>query len=152
MKTIHLLLTPLLFLGLSSGLMAESPGAKSVTILAYDTMKYSVTQIDAHPGQKIVVQLKNEGTIAKDVMGHNWVLLKGGADAGAYASAAMTAKAEGYEPRSHADKVLASIPLLGPKETGRASFTAPSAPGSYAYLCSAPGHYAAGMKGMLVVK
>jgi azurin len=150
-KTKQLILASILGLALVVGLRAETP-IKTVSISAYDTMKYSVTQIEAHPGQKVVVELRNDGTIPKEVMGHNWILLKPGADSAAYAQAAMTAKAENYEPRSLADKILAAIPLLGPKESGRASFTAPQAPGNYPFFCSAPGHFAAGMKGMLVVK
>jgi azurin len=131
-------------------LHAESP--ISVVIGAFDTMKYSVNKIEAHPGQKVTVVLKNEGNIPKEAMGHNWVLLKAGVDPLSYATAAINAKAEGYEPKAQADKVLASIALLGPKETGKVSFTAPSAPGSYAYVCSFPAHCQAGMKGVLVVK
>jgi plastocyanin len=32
------------------------------------------------------------------------------------------------------------------------SFGAPAKPGSYTYLCTFPGHFVAGMKGVLVVK
>ena len=152
MKTKQLLLSSLLSLALVIGVNAEVPATKSVSINAFDTMKYSVSQIDARPNQKIIVELKNEGTIAKEVMGHNWVLLKPGSDVASYVQAAMTAKAENYEPKALAGKVLASITLLGPKETGHASFSAPAAPGTYPYFCSAPGHYAAGMKGLLIVK
>ena len=31
-------------------------------------------------------------------------------------------------------------------------FTAPAKPGSYTFFCTFPGHFAAGMKGVLVVK
>ncbi len=48
--------------------------------------------------------------------------------------------------------VLAFIPLLGPRETGEVTFTAPSEPGRYPFLCTFPGHYVIGMKGELVVK
>ncbi|MBI5766279.1 MAG: hypothetical protein HZA93_00675 [Verrucomicrobia bacterium] len=50
------------------------------------------------------------------------------------------------------DKVLATIGLLGPNETGEASFTAPTEPGEYPFLCSFPAHCQIGMKGVLVVK
>jgi uncharacterized cupredoxin-like copper-binding protein len=31
-------------------------------------------------------------------------------------------------------------------------FTAPQAPGEYPFICTFPGHYAIGMKGVLVVR
>jgi azurin len=114
-------------------------------------MKYSVTKIEAHPGQKVTVELRNDGTLPKEAMGHNWILLKAGTDATSYAMSSMTAKSENYQPKSLASRVIASIPMLGPKESGKVTFTAP-APGSYAYLCSFPGHAQAGMKGVLIVK
>jgi len=135
-----------------SGLSAAAGGAKTVVISAFDTMKYSVNTIEAHPGEKITVELKNEGNMPKEAMGHNWVLLKAGVDPQAYASAALTAKADDYQPKSMADKVIASIKTLGPKENGSVTFTAPAAPGKYAYLCSFPAHCQVGMKGVLGVK
>jgi azurin len=135
-----------------SGLAAAPKGAKTVVISAFDTMKYSVNTIEASPGEKITVQLKNEGNMPKEAMGHNWILLKAGVDPQSYANAAMTAKAEDYQPKAMADKVISSIKILGPKETGSVTFTAPAAPGKYAYLCSFPAHCQVGMKGVLIVK
>ena len=152
MKIKKVLFSSFLAFTIVTALNAATTGAKTVVVSAFDTMKYSVTKIEAHPGEKIVVELKNEGNVPKEAMGHNWILLKAGIDPLSYANAAMTAKAEGYEPKSHAGDVLASIRVLGPKESAKASFTAPSAPGTYVYLCSFPAHFQAGMKGILVVK
>ena len=149
MKTKYVVLSAALLLSVATCLGAET---KRVSISGYDTMKFSVTEIVASPGQQVIVELKNEGSLPKDAMGHNWVLLKAGVDPATYAKAAANAKAEGYEPKAMASKVIASIPLLGPKEKAVTSFTAPKVPGTYHYLCSFPGHEAAGMKGTLVVK
>jgi len=135
----------------ASSVIAAAPGPETVTISAFDTMKYSVNTIEAHPGQKVTVVLKNEGTLPKEAMGHNWVLLKAGVDPQSYANAAVNAKAEGFQPKALADKVIATIHVLGPKESGTVTFTAP-APGTYNYLCSFPAHCQVGMKGVLVVK
>ena len=147
-------ITALLFAVLLSlpPMWAASDIAKNVEITANDQMKFNVTRIDAQPGQAIRVQLTNNGTLPKEVMGHNWVLLKAGVDANAYAAAAMSSAKDNYEPKSMADQVLASIPLLGPKRQGEITFNAPTAPGTYQYLCSFPGHCLAGMRGQLVVK
>jgi azurin len=125
---------------------------KDVEIIANDQMKFSVTHIDAHPGETIHVVLSNTGTMPKTVMGHNWVLLTAGTDPNTYANAAGAAAGENYQPKAHADQVLASIPLLGPKKEGEVTFDAPLVPGKYFYLCSFPGHCQAGMRGELVVK
>lgn len=123
-----------------------------VAITANDSMKFSVTRIEAHPGQIIHVELLNQGTMPKAVMGHNWVLLKAGRDAAAYAAAASGATKENYQPAARADDVLAAILLLGPKQSGEVTFTAPAEPGHYPFLCTFPAHFQVGMKGELIVK
>ena len=131
----------------------DAPGAElNIAITANDSMKFSVTRIEAHPGQVIRVELLNQGTLPKEVMGHNWILLKAGQDAAAYAATAIAVPQEGYQPKSRAGDVLASIPLVGPKKSGEVTFTAPTVPGHYPYLCTFPAHYQAGMKGELIVK
>ena len=150
MKIIPTLLTLTLLFFASLGLQAADTVA--VTISAFDTMKYSVTKIEAKPGQKVTVELKNEGTLPKATMGHNWVLLTAGSDPKAYSAAAIKAREQDYQPAALASEVLASIRLLGPKESAKTTFTAPSAPGTYPFLCSFPAHMQAGARGVLIVK
>jgi azurin len=135
-----------------AGITASASGAKTINISAFDTMKYSVNTIEVSPGEKVTVTLKNEGSMPKAAMAHNWVLLAAGMDPNAYSRLAMTAAANNYQPKALASRVLASIPLLGPGESGSVTFTAPSTPGSYPYLCSFPAHCGAGMNGVLIVK
>lgn len=149
MRMKQIIFSSIFFLTLATGLKA---GGVKVDISASDTMKYNVTKIEAHPGEHVVVRLTNVGNLPKEAMGHNWVLLEAGVNPGAYAKLALTAKADNYQPRNLANKVIASIRILGPKESGSVSFTAPSAPGSYPYLCSFPAHFGAGMAGVLIVK
>lgn len=125
---------------------------KTVVITANDTLKFNVTQIEARPGEKIHIELRNQGTLPKDVMGHNWILLKAGSDPMAYAATAISAKNEGYQPQALADRVLVSIPLIGSRQTGEITFDAPTAPGDYPYLCSFPAHCQIGMRGDLIVR
>ena len=152
MKSKWLLLSTLLPIAVLPVLRAETPGPQTITIAAYDTMNYSVKKIQAIPGQKLVVVLKNEGTLPKKVMAHNWILLKGGVTADSYAKAAL--KADQFEPPALANEVIASVPALGPGESATATFTAPSVPGNYYYLCTAVGHTmgGGGMRGLLIVK
>lgn len=151
MKTTTILLLSLALLPLAARPLLAA-GAETVSIKAYDTMKFSVTMIEAKPGEKVTVELQNAGSQPKKSMGHNWILLKAGSSASDYANAAIQASAQDYQPSSLASEVLASIHLLGPKESAKTTFTAPTVPGSYPFLCSFPAHYQSGMHGKLIVK
>jgi azurin len=131
---------------------AAAPAPRTVTITAGDMMKYDVMAITAAPGEELKVVLVNGGTQPKKIMGHNWILLKAGSDAGAFAAAAQPFEANEYFPDALKDQVLARIKLLGPKETGEVTFKAPTKPGDYPFLCTFPAHFLIGMKGVLTVK
>ena len=123
---------------------------RAVAITANDQMKYSITAIEAKAGETLRVVLTNEGTIPKEAMGHNWVLLKAGTDVNAFAMASMTAKDTEYIPPAQKDQVIAAIKVLGPKQSGEITFLVP-APGAYNFICTFPGHFML-MKGTLTVK
>jgi azurin len=149
MKKISSLLASLLTLAFAGA--TALAGTDVINISAFDTMKYSVTTIQVKSGDTVTVNLKNEGNIPKAAMAHNWVLLNAGVSPDAYARLAANAKDHDYQPPALAGKVIATIPLLGPQESGKTTFTAP-APGTYPFLCSFPAHEMAGMKGALIVK
>jgi azurin len=132
---------------------AAAAGAKgkAVEIKASDDMKYSLTTIEAKPGEQITVTLKPTGSMPKIAMSHNFVLLKAGSDAAAFANAAATS-APTYMPAAMQAQVIAASKLAGNGETVEVSFKAPAKAGSYPFLCTFPGHFQAGMKGTLVVK
>jgi azurin len=131
---------------------AAPSGPRTLEFTAGDNMKYNITQIDAAPGEELHITLTNVGTLPKEAMGHDWVLLQAGSDAEAYARAAVTAKDAGYQPPALASEVIASIAVLGPRETGEVTFKAPTQPGQYPFLCSFPAHFQSGMHGVLTVK
>ena len=144
-----------LFPGFSSLRAADSAGSPRVIKIRAgvdNAMKFDVASITAAPGETIKVVLTNASSLPKDVMGHNWIVLTAGSDPVAFAAAAATEAASGYIPAKAKDKIIASIALLGPNESGEVTFTAPSAPGDYPFLCSFPAHCLVGMKGVLVVK
>ena len=136
----------------SSTTASAPPGPREIDITAGDTMKFNVTAIDAKPGEDLKVVLTNIGTQPKEVMGHNWVLLKAGTDVDAFVAAAISAKDSGYIPSALADEVIAHIDILGPRKSGEVDFKAPTVPGDYPFLCTFPAHYQSGMKGVLTVK
>jgi azurin len=131
---------------------AAPPGPREIDITAGDNMKYSITAIEAKPGEDLKVVLQNVGAAPKEVMAHNWVLLKAGSDAAGFDSAAITAKETGYIPARLQDEMIAHIDLQGPKESGEVEFKAPTVPGDYPFLCTFPAHYQVGMRGTLTVK
>ena len=131
---------------------ASSGGAKTFAITGNDTMKYNITRMEVSPGENVKVTLTNAGSQPKQAMGHNWTLLKKDADAAAFANAAATQKDTDYFPADKADQVIAHTRLLGPRESETVEFKAPTEPGEYPYLCTFPGHFVSGMKGVLVVR
>lgn len=113
-------------------------------------MRFSAGRISVKAGATIIIELKNAGTLAKEAMGHNLVVLKSGTDPMAFAMKAVSAKATDYMPADGADQVIAHTKVLGPGESDTIKFAAP-APGTYPFVCTFPGH-AAIMNGQLVVE
>jgi azurin len=128
---------------------AAKGGARTVELTGGDDMKYNTTTITAKPGETLHVVLKSVGTIPKIAMAHNFVVLAAAADVNEFIKSSMNAQATDYDKKA---QVLASTKLAGPGETVEVTFKVPAKPGSYPYMCTFPGHYAAGMKGTLVVK
>jgi azurin len=125
---------------------------RTVEIIGGDDMKYSVTSIPAKPGETLLIKLVSKGTLPKVAMAHNFVLLKLTAKVLDFANAAAMARASDFVPPDMKDQVLAASTLAGPGETVEVTFKVPTAPGTYNYLCTFPGHFAAGMRGTIVVK
>jgi azurin len=123
-----------------------------VELTGGDDMKYSVTSIAAKPGETLHIVLKSTGSIPKIAMAHNFVALNAGVDAAKFSQDAMTARDTDYVPAARKADVLASTALAGPGETVEVTFKVPAKAGTYPYLCTFPGHFAAGMKGDIVVK
>ena len=139
-----------LTLGLAAGAYAQTP--RVVTMTGTDSMKFSVTAIEAKPGEALTVKLVSQGALPKVAMAHNFVLLAAKTDAAAFSTAAASARATDFIPPAQKAQVLAATKLAGAGETVEVTFNAPKEPGVYTYICSFPGHFIAGMKGTLTVK
>lgn len=110
------------------------------------TMVFDVNKFYAKPGQLVHVVFENK---APGTLPHNWVLLaKPGKEASYAASVVDKVKDDFY---ADGPDVLAHVPLTKPGATTETTFTAPTEPGDYPYICSFPGHYVM-MKGVLTVK
>ena len=137
---------------LVGGTAALAAGPRVVKIEGTDKMQYSVTKIEAKPGEQIKIELSAKGTMAKAEMAHNFILLAKGANVDAFVMAAAMARKTQHVPAAKKADMLAYTALAGNGETVTVTFEAPKEPGEYTYICSFPGHYAAGMKGVLIVK
>jgi len=131
---------------------AAAKAGRTIQMTGGDDMKFNLTSIDAKPGETIRIVLKSIGTIPKIAMGHNVVVLKLGTDVTEFVKASMNARDTEYVPADLKAQVVAATKLAGPGESVEVTFKVPAKAGSYPFLCTFPGHYAAGMKGMLVVK
>ena len=117
-----------------------------------EKMTYSRATIVAKPNERLRVRLMSTGKLPATVMTHNWVLLKLGSDPKKFSEAAANAAAAQYIPAALKGQIVAQTSLVGPGDQSEVTFTVPAKPGSYPYLCTFAGHYAAGMAGNLVVK
>lgn len=119
-------------------------------ITGNDQMKFGLEKIEVKAGEQVKIILRNVGTVPKEAMGHNLILLNQGVDIDAFAAKASSSKETDYIPASEQASMIVHTRLLGPKETDTIIFTAPAA-GEYDYICSFPGHYY-NMKGKLISK
>ena len=138
--------------GTPTAASAPAPAARAVEITANDAMKFGVTEIVASPGETLAVTLVNTGTTPKFSMGHNWVLLTAGTDPPVFVVAAAEAVTTDYVAPTQKPQIVAATKLLGPNERDTVTFTVPATPGRYEFVCSFPGHFQVGMRGVLIVR
>ncbi|PYF70596.1 azurin [Pedobacter nutrimenti] len=115
-----------------------------------DQMQYNQTEFRIAAGQSVTLTLKHTGTLDKNAMGHNFVLLKSGTDINAFAKKALEAKNNGYIPKSESASIIAHTKLLGGGESDTITFSVDEK-GTYDFICSFPGHVSM-MKGKLIVE
>ena len=125
---------------------------RTVDIVGTDEMKYSLTTITAKPGEQLRVRLAVKGVIPKIAMAHNFVLLKLGTNIEKLLADGAPHRATDFISPAMMSSVIAKTALAGPGETVQVTFTVPTKPGRYPFLCTFAGHYQAGMKGFLIVK
>ncbi|QKX03682.1 azurin [Aquimarina sp. TRL1] len=122
--------------------------SNTIILSSNDQMQFDKKILRVKKGEKITLTLQHAGTMSKNVMGHNFVLLQQGTDIIQFARKAMKAKDTEYIPEG--DDVIAYTKLIGGGEKVTITFDAP-APGTYDYICSFPAHYTL-MKGKLIVE
>ena len=131
------------------------PGIENVTlsntwtVQGDDQMKFDTNLIRVKAGEAVELTFKNAGTMPKESMGHNFVVLKAGVDLPTFGGEAASASDNEYIPKSALSSIIAHTKLLGPGEEDKITFTLEK--GVYDYICSFPGHYGI-MKGQIVAE
>ena len=129
---------------------AEEP--RTVTLIGTDDMKWDVTRIEAAPGETIRVIVKNVTRLGNVANPHNFVLVREDTDLDRFVTVSSMARRHEYIAPQMRDQVIAATGLADGGEAVEVTFTVPEEEGEYPYVCTFPGHYAAGMKGVLVVE
>ncbi|HJZ89987.1 MAG TPA: PVC-type heme-binding CxxCH protein [Gemmataceae bacterium] len=104
-----------------------------------DQMLFDKERLAVQAGKPVEFVFENT-----DIMPHNFVIVQPGAleEIGNAAEAGATqpgALERHYVPQSN--KLLLSSKLLQPRDVQRLSYTAPTTPGIYPYVCTYPGHW-----------
>lgn len=131
------------------------PGIENVTtsntwtVEGTDQMKFNTELIRVKAGEDVSLTFKNVGTMPKESMGHNFVVLQPGVDLATFGGEAATAADNDYIPKSSLSSIIAHSKLLGPGEEDKITFNLQK--GVYTYICSFPGHYGV-MQGKIVAE
>ncbi len=122
--------------------------SNEVVINSNDQMLFDRSIINVKSGESVTLTLNHTGKIAKEFMGHNFVLLKETTDVDDFARRAMASKDSEYIPEG--DETYAYTRMIGGGESDTITFEAPG-PGKYIFICTFPGHYQV-MRGEFIVE
>ncbi len=98
-----------------------------------DALEFNISSMSASAGAELVVTFKNSSVINT----HNWAMVEEGTK-DAVATDGLGFPNDNWLPPNDS-RIIGSTILIGPGESGQATFTAPSA-GTYQFVCTFPGH------------
>ena len=127
--------------------LAGCGGDKPVTVEITpkgNAMEYAVKSFEVKAGQNVTLVMKNTATMP--AMKHNVVILNDASKIQEIGLAAISA--ENHLPDHPA--IVVATPMADAGQTTSVSFTAPTKPGKYTYICTFPGHYNL-MQGTMIV-
>lgn len=130
----------------------QNDDVRELTIKGTDNMKFDVTLIEAEPGETLRITLEVVSNLPKTAMGHNIAIIDKDTDVQEFVMQSMSAADNEYIAPAFEDEVIANTKMIGGGETSVIEFTVPEEAGDYEYVCTFPGHYFGGMKGILRVK
>jgi azurin len=138
-------------LSLAVGRLASAEEC-TLTVEGNDMLQFVQKELRVSSSCKEVkVTLKHIGTLAANIMGHNWVLSKT-ADYMAVAQAGQGAGAPNYLPTGDA-RIIAATNVIGGGQETSVTFAASAleAGGDYTFFCTFPGHFVI-MNGKFIVE
>lgn len=148
-------LTAISIIPLSHGQDPAAPAGEAVKLQLGVTpavMKFDKAELEVKAGAKVALTFTN----AACPLQHNFLLLKPGTKdkVGAEADKGLTdlpAFMKLHCIPASTDILAKSNKLVGPAQSDEITFTAPTEPGDYPYICTFPGHWRL-MQGVLKVK
>ncbi|HAO26436.1 MAG TPA: azurin [Methylophaga sp.] len=123
-----------------------------LVIEATDQMTYNTKKMSVPAScETVKVTLKHIGSMAKDMMGHNWVLTKTDDMQAIVKEGAAAGLDNNYLPEGD-DRIIAATEVIGGGETSEVEFSTEGLAGEkLTFFCSFPGHSGM-MKGRFEVK
>ncbi len=130
---------------------AEAPQAVEFTVNATGNtmadMDFDTKEIKVKAGATVKVNLTNQGTDA--AMMHNIVFVKAGSEKEVATEGISLKDSHFFNPQNA--NVIAGSDVAAPGATVTVEFTAPTEAGTYAYICTYPGHWMK-MTGVFIVE
>lgn len=123
--------------------------SNTIALEGNDQMKFDKDLFRVKAGEEVELTFKNVGSLPKESMGHNVVVLKPGVDMATFGAEATSAADNDYIPKTSLSSIVAHTKLLGPGEEDKIKFTLDK--GVYTYICSFPGHFGV-MHGKIVAE
>ncbi len=149
--TLKTLLILTLTLVMSAPLFGNNDTVREITIKGTDNMKFDVTMIDPKHGETIRLTLKTISNMPANAMAHNVAIVDLGVNVEEFVLASMSSPDTEYISPDYKDQVIAYTEMIGGGEVSTIEFRVPDTPGDYEFVCTFPGHYFGGMKGVLRV-
>ncbi len=115
----------------------DAAGSKSFEVSVKDEFTFQPNAITVQAGEEIEITFKNTGSV-----NHSFVILNEGVTPEDLVGAS--------EDEEH-ELLVMEMHEIAAGESSTETFTAPTQPGDYTFICTVPGHAQAGMVGTLTV-
>ena len=115
----------------------DASGGNSFEVSVKDELTFQPNALTVKAGDEVTITFKNTGTVP-----HSFAILKKGV---------LPEDVVGAGEEAGHEMLVMEMHELAAGESSTETFTAPSEPGDYMFICTVPGHAQAGMVGALTV-